>query len=148
MRRESIPQAVLDRVLTEVTPGDGGCLLSGLTPRPNGYRQVSFGPKADRTHALAHRLAWIAVHGDLSDDMTIHHKCFTRACVNVDHLEPLSRFENSCRTGGRDWPMGLCSRGHSDANRANHGEKSLCRECAREWQKEKRERRKARLVDT
>ena len=34
----------------------------------------------------AHRLAWIAARGAISDGLFVLHKCDNRFCVNVDHL--------------------------------------------------------------
>lgn len=41
-----------------------------------------------------HRIVWEEVRGAL-DDRVLHHRCETTLCVNVDHLEPMSRGEHT-----------------------------------------------------
>lgn len=53
------------------------------------------------TKILAHRRAWEEVHGPIPSDMTIDHLCCVRHCHNVDHLEVVTRAENSRRQGER-----------------------------------------------
>lgn len=39
----------------------------------------------------AHRAAWEDVHGPIPAGMQVHHRCGNRRCVNVEHLDLLSR---------------------------------------------------------
>ena len=43
---------------------------------------------------LVHRLAWEEVNGDIPEGMTIDHLCEVRNCINVEHMEVVSRGEN------------------------------------------------------
>lgn len=45
----------------------------------------------------AHRIAWELLRGPIPDDLVIDHRCRTRACVNPDHLEPVTNKENILR---------------------------------------------------
>ena len=44
--------------------------------------------------ALVHRLAWEEVNGIIPDGMTIDHLCEVRNCINVEHMEIVSRGDN------------------------------------------------------
>jgi hypothetical protein len=46
---------------------------------------------------LAHRAAWMWLVGPIPDDLTIDHLCREHNCVNVAHMELVTRAENSRR---------------------------------------------------
>ena len=53
---------------------------------------------------IAHRIAWMLVNGPIPDGLDLDHVrargCVLRSCVNVNHLEPVTHFEN-CRRGSQ-----------------------------------------------
>lgn len=59
---------------------------------------------------LAHRAAYEALRGPIPDGMTIDHLCRVKLCLNPDHLEVVTRAENS-RRGNFDIDT-HCPRGH------------------------------------
>lgn len=65
---------------------DNGCLIwQGCCDR-EGYPRTG--------HSYAHRDAWVAVHGEIPDDMTVDHTCEVKMCVEPDHLDVCTRAEN------------------------------------------------------
>lgn len=45
----------------------------------------------------AHRYAWTLAHGPIPEGLEIDHLCRQKACVNPDHLEPVTHLENMRR---------------------------------------------------
>src|SRR5688500_2605127 len=55
-----------------------------------GYGMFNFQDKA----WLVHRLAYTLLRGEIPTPLVIDHLCRTLACVNPDHLEPVTFVEN------------------------------------------------------
>lgn len=87
--------------------------------------------------AQAHRLAYEELVGPIPDGLTIDHLCRNRACVNPEHMEPVTRGENVLRGDG-------ASAQHSRQTRCIRGHeftyfwrgRRYCRECQRIREKE------------
>jgi hypothetical protein len=96
-----------------------------------GYGQAMVG----RTLVRAHREFYEAVVGPIPPGHDIHHRCRVRACINPDHLEPLSRKDH--RNGHAPE---ACRLGHP---LVRVGVNLRCRVCdaanAREYRRRKRE---------
>lgn len=100
----------------------------------------------------AHRLSYEMEHGPIPSGMQIDHRCSNRACVNPDHLEPVTADENLRRrvlpTGSGTFQGGKthCPQGHpyDEANtitRRYDGAR-VCRTCRREYRRSYRARMK------
>lgn len=107
-----VPARVAERAATNVTKQEDGCWISGYSVASHGYAQIGWQNGGERHAVLAHRAAWVHVHGQVPLGMTIDHLCKMRRCVNPEHLRLLPNYENARRTNGADWPIGQCKNGH------------------------------------
>lgn len=97
--------------LSRVEPQPDGCVYWTGAVTPNGYGQVSVGGGVTRTtHVAAYELHVGPVPDGLDLDHVCHNRdvtcpggwdCMHRRCMNVDHLEPVTRAENMRRAHAR-----------------------------------------------
>ena len=91
----AIEPEVLERIALR-TRQDGECIVWTGAIATNGYGRFWI----DGTHRPAHRVAYEAVHGPVPSELHMDHLCRNRACVRVDHLEPVTCRENILRGEG------------------------------------------------
>ncbi len=86
-----------------------------------------FAVEASR-QVLAHRLAWEWENGPVPDGLELDHLCRNRACVNPDHLEPVTHTENVRRSAAA---RTHCRNGHpfDEGNTALSQGHRRCRTC-------------------
>lgn len=128
-----IPGRVLAKVLSRVERGADGCLLTLQGAGSHGYGQIGWTEDGQGFHGLTHRVAWIGQRGPIPPGHDVHHKCFTRRCVNVEHMQILPAFENRRRTNGEDWQIGTCKNGHSNELRREIDGRIRCGPCHDIW---------------
>lgn len=74
----------------EYVENDEGCWIWQRYTQPAGYGVRSYHGKLH----LAHRVAWIREHGEISQGMEIDHVCRVKSCVNPAHLRMVTRSQN------------------------------------------------------
>lgn len=82
------------------------------------------------TNVLAHRASYLIVHGSIPNELELDHLCRNRACVNPEHLEPVTHQENMRRSPLRQTKLVRCGRGHDNWVEYPSGRK--CRTCGRD----------------
>ncbi|ALG85838.1 HNH endonuclease signature motif containing protein [Gordonia phthalatica] len=71
-----------------------GCWIWNRKIRPDGYGRKSLGKYVQ---VPAHRWVYEQCVGPIPDGLELDHLCNVRACVNPDHLEPVTHTENMLR---------------------------------------------------
>ena len=74
---------------------NSGCTLWIGALRAQGYGSVY--DKVEKKWKTAHRIAYELLVGPIPDGLQLDHLCRNRSCINVRHLEPVTRRINILR---------------------------------------------------
>ena len=142
--RQTLATYVEDRISIEP---NSGCWLWLLSDGSHGYPQGAASKITGEQVSLAHRLSYLAQHGEIPTGHDIDHLCRVKCCVNPNHLEAVTPHANRSRQFGIPAPADTSAA--TGCPKEGHGEyaivagRKVCRQCARERNRRYDEKRRA-----
>ncbi|MDX3575967.1 HNH endonuclease signature motif containing protein [Streptomyces sp. FL07-04A] len=126
---------MIDRIMAKVSKSANGCWIYTGTLDKDGYATFSMHGVGTRR---VHRLMYEAKVGSIPEGMEIDHLCRVRNCVNPEHLEAVTRRENSLRSesfAAINARKTHCIHGHEFTSENTYTKPNghrQCRQCGRE----------------
>jgi hypothetical protein len=147
-----VRRPALDRFAEKIALTDSGCIewIGGLNGVGYGQFYVGKQNRGDTGKGYAHRWSYEYHVGPIPEGKHLDHLCRNPACVNPEHLEPVTARENLLRGTGPSASHAQkthCPAGHAYAGRNLYvyPTKNIrrCRECGRQQAQARRNQRKA-----
>jgi HNH endonuclease len=143
-KRGSPPRIIYDESPCPVAELVGPCHIFRGRKDKDGYGTVFFRGNTYRVH----RYTWEMKNGPIPERAVIDHRCRVKACCNADHLRAVTHQTNAIENN--DSPPAInaakthCINGHlfdeSSKRTFARGTVRVCRQCARERKRMRRER--------
>ena len=142
---EEIESRIMENVSIDESC-ENPCWLWTGSLTSTGYGQISIHSRP----RPAHRVSYILLKGPIPRNLEIDHLCRVRRCVNPNHLEPVTRSENTKRgmagkaAATRAQERTHCKKGHEltgDNIRGAEKGKRLCKICYEVGVKDRNDRR-------
>jgi len=121
---------------------NSGCWIWLGTIDKAGYGRFTIGRRGTHRTTGAHIISYILEH-KTQPPSELDHKCRMRCCVNPDHLEPVTRYENIMRGNGFGAVNARkthCVHGHEFTSKNTYvwkGRMRTCRTCNARRQKKR-----------
>lgn len=114
-----------ERFWSMVTKKENGCWEFACIGA-QGYGRIRIDPH--KPPVPAHRYAYELLKGKIPDGLQLDHLCLNKACVNPDHLEPVTAQVNIARA---DALITHCPHGHpySPENTYVYNGHRFCKQC-------------------
>lgn len=77
--------------LAALSEWQGDCLIWTGSKDRNGYGYIAIAGKTKRVH----RYVWEQAYGAIPKTQELDHRCWSRSCINVDHIRLVTRTENN-----------------------------------------------------
>lgn len=104
----ALPLGFQKRILVDLP---SGCWLWQGAKGADGYGSSRKIGQRNAPRTTTHRVVWEFFRGPISANLEVDHVCFTRACVNPEHLQLLDHVSNIARSTHRNRPT-HCPKGH------------------------------------
>lgn len=111
---------IQDKFRKKIKIIDSGCWLwLGSINKVTGYGYIGYRENGKQKMSSAHRYAYTIFRGQIPQGLVLDHKCNIKQCVNPNHLEAVTQYENLKRAGfysSINKSKQKCPRGHPYSN--------------------------------